>query len=61
LVATFGRHKAARGLYKSLYHRTVSHVIIPKNLAEVGFLREAESAAGTVTDDFYPKVEVTST
>jgi hypothetical protein len=32
-----------------------------KDLTEVSGLREAESMAGSVTDDFYSKVEVIGT
>ena len=61
-IARFRRHEAARGLHRCLnLVVTVFYIEVLKDFAKVGSLGEAERTTGTVTDDFYSKVEVTGT
>jgi hypothetical protein len=61
-IARFRRHEAAKGLHRCLdLVVIVFYVEVLKDLAKVGSLEEAERTTGTVTDDFYSKVEVTET
>jgi hypothetical protein len=52
-IAGFSRYKSRGGFYRGLDTIVIFYTMVWKYFAEISFLREPESPAGAVTDNFY--------